>query len=81
MLGICYTCVALCCSAHGFCAVECSAACCAAQYTAIATITDTMAEYELGDVNSALNTIMDIRTIGLAVKPSQSKVATQSMEL
>ena len=25
MLGICYTCEALCCSAHGCCAVECSA--------------------------------------------------------
>ena len=39
MLGICYTCEALCCSAHGCCAVECSVACCAAQHTAIATLT------------------------------------------
>ena len=30
---------ALCCSAHGCCAVECSVACCAAQHTAIATLT------------------------------------------
>ena len=39
MLGICYTCEALCCSAHGCCAVECGVACCAAQHTAIATLT------------------------------------------
>ena len=38
-LGICYTCVALCCSPHGCCAVECGAACCAAHNTAIATLT------------------------------------------
>ena len=37
MLGICYTCVALCCSAHGCCAVECGIAYCTAQHTAIAT--------------------------------------------
>ena len=28
MLGICYTCEALCCSAHGCCAVEFGVACC-----------------------------------------------------
>ena len=39
MLGICYTCVALWRSAHGCCAMECSIACCAAQHTAIATLT------------------------------------------
>ena len=39
MLGICYTCVALCCSAHGCCAVECSVACCTIQYTAITNLT------------------------------------------
>ena len=39
MLGICYTCVALCCSAHWCCAMECGVACCAAQHTAIATLT------------------------------------------
>ena len=39
MLGICYACVVLCCSAHGCCAVECGVACCAAQYTAIETLT------------------------------------------
>ena len=39
MLGICYTCVALCCSAHGCYAVECDVACCAAQHTAIVTLT------------------------------------------
>ena len=39
MLGIYYTCVALCYSAHGCCAVECGVACCAAQHTAIATLT------------------------------------------
>ena len=38
MLGICYTCEALCCSAHGCCAVECGVACWAAQHTAIATL-------------------------------------------
>ena len=38
-LGICYICVALCCSAHGYCAVEFSVACCAAKHTAIATST------------------------------------------
>ena len=39
MLGICYTCVVLCCSAHGCCAMECGVACCTAQHTAIATLT------------------------------------------
>ena len=39
MLGICYTCEALFYSAHGCCAVECGIACCAAQHTAIATLT------------------------------------------
>ena len=39
MLGISYTYGALCCSAHGFCAVECGVACCTAQHTAIATLT------------------------------------------
>ena len=39
MLAICYTCEALCYSAHRCCAVECSVACCAAQHTAIATLT------------------------------------------
>ena len=39
ILGICYTCEELCCSAHGCCAVECGIACCAAQRTAIATFT------------------------------------------
>ena len=39
MLGICYTCVAFCCSVDGCCAVECSVAFCAAQHTAIATLT------------------------------------------
>ena len=38
MLGICYTCVVLCCSAYGCCAVECGIAYCAAQHTAIATL-------------------------------------------
>ena len=43
--------------------------------------TATMAEYKLQVAHSALNTIMVISTIGLAAKPSQSKVASQSMEL
>ena len=30
MLGICYTCAVLCCSAHGCCSVECGVACCMA---------------------------------------------------
>ena len=41
----------------------------------------TMAEYKLGVAHNALNTIMVTSTIGLAIKPSQSMVATQSMEL
>ena len=41
MLGICYTCEALCCNAHGCCAVECGVACCASQHTSIATLTQT----------------------------------------
>ena len=44
-------------------------------------LTATMAEYKLEVAHSAPNIIMVTRTIGLAVKPSQSKVATQSMEL
>ena len=43
-LGICYTCVVLCCSAHGCCAVECGVACCTAQHTAIATLTTNLVE-------------------------------------
>ena len=39
MLGICYACEALCCSAYGCCAVKCGVACCTAQHTAIATLT------------------------------------------
>ena len=38
-LGIGYTYVALCCSAHGYYAVECGVAYCASQHTAIATLT------------------------------------------
>ena len=44
-------------------------------------LTATMAEYKLGVAYSAPNTIMVTSTIGLAVKPSQNKVATQLMEL
>ena len=40
-LGIYYTYMALCCSAHGWCSVECGIACCAAQRTTIATLTFT----------------------------------------
>ena len=39
-------------------------------------LTATMAEYKLGVAHSALNTIMVTSTIGLVVKPSQSKVAS-----
>ena len=39
MLGIYYTYVALCCSAHGCCAVECGVACCTTQHKASATLT------------------------------------------
>ena len=39
ILGIWYTCEALCCSALGCCAVERGVACCTAQHTAIATLT------------------------------------------
>ena len=38
-VGICYTCEALCCSAHRCYAVECGVACCAAQHTASETLT------------------------------------------
>ena len=49
MLGIYYTCEALCCSEHGCCAVECSVACCTAQQTAIATLTiSTMSREDVG---------------------------------
>ena len=44
-------------------------------------LTDTMTEYKLEVAHSELNTIMVTSTIGLAAKPSQSKIATQSMEL
>ena len=44
-------------------------------------LTATMAEYKLGVVHSAPNTIMVTITIGLAGKPSQNKVAIQSMKL
>ena len=44
-------------------------------------LTATMAEYKLGVAHSAPITITVTSTIGLDVKPSQSKVATQSMEL
>ena len=39
MLGICYTCNVLYCNAHGYCAIECGVACCAAQHTATVTLT------------------------------------------
>ena len=39
MLGIYYTCEALCCSAHRCCAVEWGVACCTAHHTAIAILT------------------------------------------
>ena len=42
MLGISCTYEALYCSAYGRCAVECSVACCAAQHTAVATLTGHM---------------------------------------
>ena len=44
-------------------------------------LTATMAEYKLEVAHTAPNTITGTSTIGLAVKASQSKVATQSMEL
>ena len=44
-------------------------------------LTATMAKYKLGVAHSALNTTMVISTIRLAVKPRQSKVAAQSLEL
>ena len=42
ILGICYSCEALYCSAYGCCAVECDVACCTTQHTAIATLIDTI---------------------------------------
>ena len=39
-----------------------------------------IAEYKLEVAHSALNIIIIIRIIGVAVKPSQNKVATQSIE-
>ena len=44
-------------------------------------LTATMSEYNLGAAHNAPVIIMFTSTIGLSVKPSQSKVATQSMEL
>ena len=44
-------------------------------------LTAKMTEYKLEVTHSALNTITLTSTIGLAVKPSQNKVASQSMEL
>ena len=55
-LGICYTCEALCCSTHGCCAVECTIACCVAQHTAIATLTNAVV---------AQNSLRDVRIIQL----------------
>ena len=43
-------------------------------------LTAKIAEYKLGVAHSAPNTITATSTIGLAVKPRQSKLATQSME-
>ena len=43
-------------------------------------LTATIAEYKLKVVNSALNIIMVTRAIGLAIKPSHPKVATQSVK-
>ena len=66
MLGICYTCEALCCSAHGCCAVECGVACCAAQHTAIATLTlphtRLVAHQSTGQLQP--NTLMNSLTLG-----------------
>ena len=44
-------------------------------------LTATMAEYKWEVVHSTPNIITVTRIIGLAVKPSQIKVATQSVEL
>ena len=43
-------------------------------------LTATMAKCKLKVAHSAPNIITVTRTIGLAIKPSQSKVATWSME-
>ena len=44
-------------------------------------LTATMAEYELEVAHSAPHIIVITRTIGLVVKPGQSKVATRAVEL
>ena len=44
-------------------------------------LTAKIAEYKLEVTHSALNIIIVIRIIGLAIKPSQTMVATQSVEL
>ena len=43
-------------------------------------LTATIADYKLEVAHSALNTIMVLGTIGLAIKPSQTKATTQSVE-
>ena len=66
MLGIYYTCEALCCSAHGCCAVECGIACCATHHTAIATLilprTKLVAHQSTEQLQ--LNTLMNSLTLG-----------------
>ena len=70
MLGICYSCETLCCSAHGCCAVECGVACCAAHHTAIATLTlpthRLVAHQSTGQIQ--LNHIMNSLTLWVLVE-------------
>ena len=50
-------------------------------YVNIMVLTAIVAEYKWGVAHGAPNTIMVISTIGLAIKPSQSKVVTQLIKL
>ena len=43
-------------------------------------LTATMAEYKLTVTHGAINIVTVTRIIGLAIKPSQTKVATCSVE-
>ena len=70
MLGVCYTCEVLCCTAHGCYAVVCGVACCAAQHTVIATLTlpHTRLVTHQSTEQFQLNTLTNSLTLGGLVK-------------
>ena len=75
MLGICYTCVALCCSAHGCHAVEYGVACCTAQHTAIAILTDVISLVDSG-ANYSFVTTKLVEKYQLTINLGTSMVVT-----